>query len=187
MLGTFANQAALAVRNVQQTTALDPLRRLTRQVDQLEALSEVGKAVGSSSTSNEVLSTIVSHAVELSETDGGSLMEYDEETRLFRVRAAHGTSHAVLDRCEAPGSTSTRPGGPVRAPDPVPDRGPRTVDRDAHLEILYAAGWRSLVAVPLLQPRPSRRRFVVRGATRAVQSTRYATCSPPSPASPPSP
>ena len=92
VLGTFANQAALAVRNVQQTTAL------SRKVDQLEALSAVGKVVGSSLDVEQVLSTIVSHAVELSETDGGSLMEYDQTTRLFRVRAAYGTSEATLDR-----------------------------------------------------------------------------------------
>ena len=71
---------------------------LARKVDQLEALAEVGEAISSSLDPDEVLTTIVTHAVELSGTDGGSLMEYDEETRLFRVRTAYGTSPDVLER-----------------------------------------------------------------------------------------
>ena len=145
VLGTFANQAALAVRNVQQTTAL------SRKVDQLEALSAVGKVVGSSLDVEQVLSTIVSHAVELSETDGGSLMEYDQTTRLFRVRAAYGTSEATLDRLRRARihADETWVGQCASATSSFQIEDLETVDRDAHLEILHADGWRSLVAVPL--------------------------------------
>ena len=145
VLGTFANQAALAVRNVQQTTAL------SRKVDQLEALSAVGKVVGSSLDVEQVLSTIVSHAVELSETDGGSLMEYDQTTRLFRVRAAYGTSEATLDRLRRARihADETWVGQCASATSSFQIEDLTTVDRDAHLEILHADGWRSLVAVPL--------------------------------------
>src|SRR6478736_1176250 len=145
VLGTFANQAALAVRNVQQTTAL------SRKVDQLEALSAVGKVVGSSLDVEQVLSTIVSHAVELSETDGGSLMEYDQTSRLFRVRAAHGTSEPTLDllRRARIHADETWVGQCASATSSFQIEDLTTVDRDAHLEILHADGWRSLVAVPL--------------------------------------
>ena len=145
VLGTFANQAALAVRNVQQTTAL------SRKVDQLEALSAVGKVVGSSLDVEQVLSTIVSHAVELSETDGGSLMEYDQTTRLFRVRAAYGTSEATLDQLRRARihADETWVGQCASATSSFQIEDLETVDRDAHLEILHADGWRSLVAVPL--------------------------------------
>ena len=145
VLGTFANQAALAVRNVQQTTAL------SRKVDQLEALSAVGKVVGSSLDVEQVLSTIVSHAVELSETDGGSLMEYDEASRLFRVRAAHGTSEPTLDllRRARIHADETWVGQCAYSTSSFQIEDLDTVDRDAHLEILHADGWRSLVAVPL--------------------------------------
>jgi signal transduction histidine kinase/DNA-binding response OmpR family regulator len=145
VLGTFANQAALAVRNVQQTTAL------SRKVDQLEALSEGGKVVGSSLDVEQVLSTIVSHAVELSETDGGSLMEYDQASRLFRVRAAYGTSEETLDRLRRARihADETWVGRCATATSSFQIEDLDTVERDAHLDILYADGWRSLVAVPL--------------------------------------
>jgi signal transduction histidine kinase/DNA-binding response OmpR family regulator len=152
VLATFANQAALAVRNVQQTSAL--ARRsaeLTAKVEQLEALSEVSKVLGSSLDVEEVLSTIVSHAVELSATDGGSLMEYDPATRLFRVRAAYGTSDKVLDQLRRARihADETWVGRCAYATSSFQIEDLRTVDRDAHLEILHADGWLSLVAVPM--------------------------------------
>ncbi len=158
VLGTFANQAALAVRNVQQTTAL------SRKVDQLEALSAVGKVVGSSLDVEQVLSTIVSHAVELSETDGGSLMEYDQTTRLFRVRAASGTSEATLDQLRRARihADETWVGQCAYATSSFQIEDLATVDRDAHLEILHADGWRSLVAVPLRSADQVVGAFVVR-------------------------
>jgi signal transduction histidine kinase/DNA-binding response OmpR family regulator len=145
VLGTFANQAALAVRNVQQTTAL------TRKVAQLEALSEGGKVVGSSLDVEQVLSTIVTHAVELSETDGGSLMEYDPTTRLFHLRAAYGTSEHTLDRLRRTRihADQTWVGQCATAASPFQIEDLSEVERDAHLETLHAGGWRSLVAVPL--------------------------------------
>jgi GAF domain-containing protein len=187
VLGTFANQAALAVRNVQQTTALE--RRsaeLSRKVDQLEALSDVSKVVGSSLDVEEVLSTIVSHAVELSETDGGSLMEYDPASRLFRVRAAYGTSDAVLDRLRQARihADETWVGQCAYATSSFQIEDLRTVDRDAHLEILHEDGWRSLVAVPLRSHDRVVGAFVVRRRRPGIFTTRYATCSPRSRASP---
>ena len=64
----------------------------------MEALAEVGEAISSTLDPDEVLATIVEHAVELSGADGGSLMEYDEESRLFRVRTTYGTSADVRER-----------------------------------------------------------------------------------------
>ena len=158
VLGTFANQAALAVRNVQQTTAL------SHKVEQLEALSVVGKVVGSSLDVEQVLSTIVSHAVALSDTDGGSLMEYDQTTRLFRVRAAYGTSEATLDQLRRARihADETWVGRCASATSVFQIEDLETVDRDAHLEILHADGWRSLVAVPLRSHNRVVGAFVVR-------------------------
>ena len=64
----------------------------------MEALAEVGEAISSTLDPDEVLTTIVEHAVELSGADGGSLMEYDEESRLFRVRTTYGTSDDVREQ-----------------------------------------------------------------------------------------
>ena len=140
LLTTFAEQAALALRNVELFTALQARSaELARKVDEMEALAAIGMAISSTLDPNEVLTTIVKHAVELSDADGGSLMEYDEETRLFRVRTAYGTSSAVLDRLKASrihvdeslvGRAATS-GVPVQVPGPVrgrarpPPEGPR--------------------------------------------------------------
>jgi GAF domain-containing protein len=97
VLTTFAAQAAIAIRQADLVRALEARQKeLGQKVDQLEALSEIGQAVSSSLDLDEVLDRIVTHAVQLSGTDGGSLLEYDEGR--FQVRAAHGTSADVLER-----------------------------------------------------------------------------------------
>ena len=65
---------------------------LASKVAQLEALREVGDAVSSSLDLDEVLERIVSNAVRLTGTDGGSIMEYDDAEGCFHVRAAFGSS-----------------------------------------------------------------------------------------------
>ncbi|MEO6143656.1 MAG: GAF domain-containing protein [Dermatophilaceae bacterium] len=154
LLTTFAAQAALALRNVQLVRALKSgSAQLARKVEQLEALAEVGKAVSSSLDADEVLTTIVTHAVELSGTDGGSLMEYDEHTHLFGVRTAYGTSPRVLDALrttrihvdETLVGRAALSGKAIQLPDL------EGVELDPHLQVLYDAGWRSLVAIPLMR------------------------------------
>ena len=152
VLLTFAAQAALAVRTVELVRAVqDGGQLLARKVDQLEALAEVGKAISSTLDPDEVLGTIVLHAVELSAADGGSLMEYDEESGLFRVRTAYGTAEDTLTALKGTrihidetlvGSAATS-GTPIQVPDLA------SVERDPHLKVLHDAGWRSLVAIPL--------------------------------------
>ncbi len=156
LLTTFAAQAALAVRTGQLFSALQEQRAgLTRKVEEMEALAEIGTAISSLSLDHdEVLTTIVEHAVSLAGADGGSLMDYDEATRLFRVRTAWGTQPEVLSRLQAVRihldetlvGRAALDGSPVQVPDLA------EVARDPHLEVLFAAGWRSLVAVPLTRP-----------------------------------
>ena len=157
LLSAFAEQAALALRHVELVTTLESRSaELARKVDQLEALAEVGEAISSTLVPDEVLSTIVSHAVQLSETDGGSLMEFDDATGLFGVRTAYGTSEDVIralrsaeihiDRTWVGRATRTRQ---VLQ---IPDLDAEPEPLDPHLGVLHAAGWRSLVAIPLVRP-----------------------------------
>ena len=155
VLTTFAEQAALALRNVELSSALQARSAdLARKVDEMEALAEVGEAISSTLDPDEVLTTIVEHAVELSGADGGSLMEYDEESQLFRVRTTYGTSADVRERLKTVrihvdesfvgrGATS---GVPVQVAD-LSD-----IELDPHLRLLFDAGWRSLVVIPLVRP-----------------------------------
>ncbi|WP_256794557.1 response regulator [Terrabacter sp. Ter38] len=157
LLSTFAEQAALALRHVELFSALESRSaELARKVDQLEALAEVGEAISSTLVADEVLTTIVSHAVELSDTDGGSLMEFDEATGLFRVRTAYGTSEDVIDALRAAeihiDRTWVGRAARGRRVLQIPDLDAAPEPLDPHLAVLHGSGWRSLVAIPLVRP-----------------------------------
>ena len=97
LLESFATQATIVLRQVELTRALARRgRELAAKIDQLETLSEAGEAVSSSLDLDEVLQRIVASAVRLTETDGGSIMEYDGATDTFHVRAAHGSGAELL-------------------------------------------------------------------------------------------
>ncbi len=150
----FAAQAAMAINGVKLVQELEARRaELARKVDELEALREVGEAVGSSLDVEHVLSTIAMHAVELSGTDGGSIMEYDEHARSFIVRATYQTEPTVIDRLRSIrielGATLVGRAARERKPLAVTDLD--AVDLDAHLRILQQSGWRSVLAVPMLR------------------------------------
>jgi two-component system, NtrC family, sensor kinase len=90
LLRTFAAQAVIAVENERLFKELQARTQdLTRSVEELRALGEVGQAVSSTLELETVLTTIVSRAVQLSSTDGGSIYEYDEATEEFTLRASH--------------------------------------------------------------------------------------------------
>ncbi len=150
----FASQAAIAVNNVNLVRTLETRSaELARKVNQLEALGEVGEAISSSLDLDEVLSSIVMNAARLSDTDGGSIMEYDEALRLFTVRSAYGTAPEVLERLRrtriALDATlvgrACREGHPLEVPDLD------AVPLDPHLQCLYDDGWRSVAAIPMLR------------------------------------
>jgi signal transduction histidine kinase/DNA-binding response OmpR family regulator len=154
VLTTFAVQAALAVRTVDLVRALESRTdELGHKVDQLEALGAVGEAVSSSLNLTEVLTTIVTQAVLLSGTDGGSIYEFDEDAKQFRIRTVYGTSPEVLDALRRTriglddtflGKAATQ-GRLMELPDL------RGAPLDPHLSVLAEGGWRSLVAVPMLR------------------------------------
>jgi signal transduction histidine kinase/ActR/RegA family two-component response regulator len=154
LLEEFAVQGAIALRQRDLMLALDSRgKELASKVEQLEALRAVGEAVGSSLDLDEVLDRIVSNAVRLTETDGGSIMEYDEASDSFHVRAAYGSSPALLEQLRAVtiDRESTLVGRTAldRKPLEVPDLAHAKLD--PHLEILFRDGWRSVLAVPLLR------------------------------------
>jgi len=72
LVETFADQAVIAIENVRLFKELEArTSELTRSVDQLTALGEVGRAVSSTLDLPTVLNTIVARAVELSSGHGG--------------------------------------------------------------------------------------------------------------------
>jgi signal transduction histidine kinase len=154
IVSAFAAQAALALNTTKLIQQLEARgAELAKKVDELEALREVGEAVNSSLDVDDVLSTIVKHAVELSETDGGSIMEYSAQDRCFMVRSVYRTAPSVVERLRSiridVDQTLVGRAALERRPIAVPDLG--AVRLDPHLQILFDDGWRSLVAVPMLR------------------------------------
>ncbi|MDT5296885.1 MAG: hypothetical protein QOG79_127 [Mycobacterium sp.] len=145
LLEEFAAQGAIALRLESRGA------ELASKVAQLEALREVGEAVGSSLDRDEVLDRIVSNAVRLTETDGGSIMEYDESDDSFQVRAVSGSSPDLVEQLRAitirRDSTLVGRAALAHRPLEVPDLA--QADLDPHLEILFRDGWRSVLAVPM--------------------------------------
>ncbi len=161
-LEEFAAQGAIALRQVNLMNALKSRTdELGSKVAQLEALREVGEAVGSSLDIDEVLDRIIKNAVRLTNrgfgditlgSDGGSIMEYDESTDSFQVRAALGSPELLRQLGEitiSRESTLVGRAALARRPLEVPDLA--QAELDPHLETLFRNGWRSVLAVPMLR------------------------------------
>jgi len=99
LLRTFAEQAVIAIENERLFKELQARTQdLTRSVEELRALGEVGQAVSSTLDVETVLTTIVSRAVQLSGTDGGSIYEYDEAAEEFTLRATHNLADDYVEQ-----------------------------------------------------------------------------------------
>jgi len=71
-------------------------KELARSVDELKALSEISKTVSSTLDLEEVLTNIVQHAVQLSDTDTGTIYEFDDETQIFVPRINFGMNEKMI-------------------------------------------------------------------------------------------
>src|SRR4051794_5294476 len=168
LLGVFAAQAAIVVQNVGLVQALESRSaELASKVEQLEALREVGEAVSSSLNLDNVLEQIVTNAVRLTGTDGGSIMEYVDEDQSFVVRTAYGSSAQLVERLRQVKihreSTLVGRAALDRRPLEVPDLDAAPLD--PHLQILHDDGWRSVLAVPMLRQEQMVGALVIRRRT----------------------
>ena len=156
LLQTFADQAVIAVENARLLNELQArTEELTRSVEQLTALGEVGRAVSSTLHLETVLTTIVSRAVELSRLDGGVVFEYDEGTEEFVHRVATDVGGALA---EARRTTRVRKGEGVVGQTALTLEPAQVADitvpgaYDSRLrENLIASGIRAVLAVPMVR------------------------------------
>jgi two-component system, NtrC family, sensor kinase len=155
LVRAFADQAAIAIESVRllqegraETAAL------SRSVDELRALAAVGQALNSSLDLQQVLSTIVANADRLAGTDGGAIFAYDESRQELQLRVTHGFDAGLAERLGA---------GPIRqgegavgratarkAPVQIPDILDQAAYAGPFRDVLIEAGFRSILAVPLL-------------------------------------
>ncbi len=156
LLETFADQAVIAIENVRLFKELDErTNELTRSVGELKALGEVGQAVSSTLDLETVLTRIVSHAVQLSGTDGGAIYEYDEASEEFLLRA---TDHMEEELINALRANPPRLGDGVvgrAAASREPVQVPNILEERAYAprmrQMLERFGFRASLAVPLLR------------------------------------
>ncbi|NKJ91697.1 GAF domain-containing protein [Rhizobium leguminosarum bv. viciae] len=169
--GEFAQQVAVVnrdelgvlARNVNQTS--EQLGRLyqevqartaelARSVGELEALGEVSKAVNSTLDLDTVLQTIVAKAVQLSNTDVGTIYVFSSTRQQFRLRATFGMSNELIAAISNqpiglndPGiGDAARRRTPIQVPD-LNEQTPSSVQK-----IVLDAGYRGVLVVPLLRP-----------------------------------
>jgi two-component system, NtrC family, sensor kinase len=155
LLQTFADQAVIAIENARLLSELRARTgELTRSVEQLTALGEVGRAVVSTLDLETVLTTIVSRAVELSGLDGGIVSEYDEATDEFVQRAASQTQPGLASTLR--GMRYQRGEGAIgrtaitRQPVQVPDiTVPGAYDSRVRASLIQS-GVRAVLAVPMI-------------------------------------
>jgi signal transduction histidine kinase len=156
LLQTFADQAVIAIENVRLFKELDErTNELTRSVGELKALGEVSQVVSSTLDLEAVLTRIVSHAVQLSGTDGGAIYEYDEPSEEFHLRA---TDHMEEELITALRANPPRLGDGVigraavsREPVEVPNILEERAYAPRMRQMLERFGFRASLAVPLLR------------------------------------
>jgi signal transduction histidine kinase/putative methionine-R-sulfoxide reductase with GAF domain/HAMP domain-containing protein len=153
LLETFGDQAVIAIENVRLFNELqERTQDLTRSVEELRALGEVGQAVSSSLDVQSVLTSIVSHAVELSQTDAGTIYEFDEATQVFVPRANYGIGEELIEILRQShiriGESVVGQAAAARAAVQIHDL---EKEPDYPLPFMLKAGYRALLAVPLLR------------------------------------
>jgi signal transduction histidine kinase/DNA-binding response OmpR family regulator len=152
LTATF-NDTVVRLRSLVHTEAeRDQLRKLT---EELKALAEVGRAVSSTLDLDAVLLTIISRATQLAATEGGLIYEYDEVADQLRLRAVQDFEEELASALRArPLRKGEGVGGRVvetRAPFQVPDITAEGAYQVHIRDILIRAGYRALLAVPLIR------------------------------------
>ena len=173
LLQTFAEQAVIAITSVANFRALRELTaELTHSVAELQALEEVLRAVNSSLDLDTVLSTIISRSTLLSQSDEGTIYEFDETEQVFVPKSAYGMNAervaALRKRRIRLGETHLGRSATLRAPVVVDDiQQDPTVNASEVLPGIHA-----VLAVPLLREDKVIGGLVIRRRTRR----RLCTC-----------
>jgi signal transduction histidine kinase/methyl-accepting chemotaxis protein len=146
LLAEKAQAAEQLEREIKQRTT-----ELAQSVEELRALGDVSQAVNSTIDLQTVLSTIVTKAVQISNTDAGVIYVFDELDQTLRVRATYGFSAELVAaiRGQLTGASDAlhraiQDRQPLEIAD-IRDEPPSPVR-----EIAMRAGFRARLVVPLV-------------------------------------
>jgi signal transduction histidine kinase len=147
MAGRLQESYADLEKKVEQRT-----HELGQSVAELRALGEVSQAVNSTLDLQEVLTTIVSKAVQLSETDAGAIYDYDETKNEFGLRSTYGMDDELIaafkERHVRIGDAGIGQAASQRAPLQIADV--QNEPPSQNLDVVVRAGYRAVLIVPLL-------------------------------------
>jgi GAF domain-containing protein/sensor histidine kinase YesM len=153
LLTTFADQAVIAIEN---TRLLDELQDRTdalgRSVEELKALSEVGRAVSSTLDLKTVLETVVARGAELADAEGCVIYRYRNAARQFRLWHAAGLDPELVETIRATEirRDETAMGLAVTQRDAMQIADLDTLPAGPLRDISLSAGYRSVLIVPLI-------------------------------------
>ncbi len=153
LLTTFADQAVIAIEN---TRLLDELQDRTdalgRSVEELKALSEVGRAVSSTLDLKTVLETVVARGAELADAEGCVIYRYRNAARQFRLWHAAGLDPELVETIRATDirRDETAMGLAVTQRDAMQIADLDTLPAGPLRDISLSAGYRSVLIVPLI-------------------------------------
>jgi signal transduction histidine kinase len=153
LVTTFADQAVIAIENARLFDEVQArTRELSQSVEELRALSEVSQAVNSTLDVEAVLTTIVTKAVQLSETEAGTIYTFNQLRQEFQLRATHGMDAALIGAIQhhriGSGETAVGKAAAERRTIQIPDVQKET---SLVLDVIVQAGYRAVLFVPLLR------------------------------------
>lgn len=155
LVKTFADQAVIAMENARLFDEVQTrTRELARSVEELQALSDVGRAVASTLDVQKVLATIVSRAVDLSGADAGAIYKYRKSSRTFRLAEACNMDEELVSalRSIRIDEDGTAMGEATQSLQPVMVADLARRKSYPVRDISLAAGFRAALIVPLAAP-----------------------------------
>jgi GAF domain-containing protein/DNA-binding response OmpR family regulator/HAMP domain-containing protein len=154
LVTSFASQAVIAIENARLLSELrQRTEELGRSVGELRALGEVSQAVNSTLELETVLSTIVTKAVQLSNTEAGAIYVFDERDREFHLRATYGMERDLIDALSQRhiGFDETNVTLAVANRDPIQVADLRDDPPSDLNDLILRAGYRARLTAPLFR------------------------------------
>jgi signal transduction histidine kinase len=154
LVTTFADQAVIAIENARLLDELqERTNELTRSVEELKALGEVGRAVSSTLDLKTVLETVVARGASLGEADACSIYRYRPAHRQFKLWHAAGLDAALATTARALDvrEDETMMGRAVQLREPVQIADLTEMSNMPLRDATLAAGYRSVLIVPLVR------------------------------------